>query len=236
MRPKHLIPNAVTLANIALGFLCMVAAARGHFETAVIYAFWAAICDLLDGRLARALDASTTFGMELDSLSDMVSFGMAPALLVYLSVLHKLPLGWPGAVIAIAFPLCGAIRLARYNSDKSAIGKVTFLGCPIPIAASYLWSMVLVRDALSMWAIAAGTLILAGTMVSTLKVPKFRKGEGLPAWMMFLGLGFFIVFLFRRDGLTWHIWNGWNIVLIICNYILLARKGHLHRREHLKAA
>ena len=114
--------------------------------------------------------------MELDSLSDMVSFGLAPALVIYLAVLHSL--GPVGLAIAIAYPLCGAIRLARFNSDSSGIGKVTFLGCPIPIAASYLWSMVLVRDSLSVWVIAAGTLFVAGAMVSTLKVPKFRKGEG----------------------------------------------------------
>jgi CDP-diacylglycerol--serine O-phosphatidyltransferase len=234
---KHLVPNAVTLANIALGFFGIIAAARGQFQHAVILLFCAALCDLADGKLARALNATSKFGMELDSLSDMVSFGVAPAVLVYLAVLA--PLGTVGAAIAIAVPLCGAIRLARYNSDSSGIGKVTFLGCPIPIAASYLWSMVLVRDSLNVWTIAAGTLIIAGAMVSTLKVPKFRKGEGLPQWTMFVGLAAFIAFLARPSGMTWHIWNGWNIVLIVANYVQLARKGHLQaarKERHLKAA
>ena len=237
MKAKHLIPNAVTLANIALGFLGMVAAARGQFERSVVFLFAAALCDLADGKLARALDATSKFGMELDSLSDMVSFGIAPAVLVYLAVLHSL--GTVGLAIAIAYPLCGAIRLARYNSDVSGIGKVTFLGCPIPIAASYLWSMVLVRDGLSTWMIAGGTLVMAGAMVSTLKVPKFRKGEGLPSWTMYLGLAAFIAFLVRPRALTWHVWNGWNIVLIVANYIQLARRGHLDgakKARHLKAA
>lgn len=237
MRAKHLIPNAVTLTNIALGFLSMVAAARGHFERAVILLFCAALCDLADGKLARALDATSKFGMELDSLSDMVSFGIAPAVLVYLAVLS--PLGPVGMAIAIAYPLCGAIRLARFNSDSSGIGKVTFLGCPIPIAASYLLSMVLVRDALSIWIVAGGTLVMAGAMVSTLKVPKFRRGEGLPQWTMFVGLAAFIAFLARPSALTWHIWNGWNFTLIVANYVQLARKGHLQaakKERHLKAA
>jgi CDP-diacylglycerol--serine O-phosphatidyltransferase len=237
MKAKHLIPNAVTLGNIALGFFGMVAAAHGQFDRAVLLLFCAALCDLADGRLARALDACSKFGMELDSLSDMVSFGIAPAVLVYLSVLH--PLGWLGAAVAIIYPLCGAVRLARYNSDVSALGKVTFLGCPIPIAASYLWSMVLVRDALNVWVIAGGTLVVAGAMVSTLKVPKFRKGEGLPFWMMLVGLAMFIAFLARPSGLTWHIWNGWNVVLIVVNYVMLSRRGHLaqaKRERHLKAA
>ncbi len=237
MKAKHLLPNAVTLGNIALGFFGMVAAARGQFERSVVLLFLAALCDLADGKLARALDATSKFGMELDSLSDMVSFGVAPAVLMYLAVLHKL--GPVGAVIAVVYPLCGAIRLARYNSDVSGIGKVTFLGCPIPIAASYLWSMVLVRDGLSVWMMAAGTLLLAGAMVSTLKVPKFRKGEGLPTWTMFIGLAAFITFLVRPMALTWHIWNGWNVTLIVANYVQLARHGHLQaarKERHLKAA
>jgi CDP-diacylglycerol---serine O-phosphatidyltransferase len=237
VKAKHLIPNAVTLTNIALGFLSIIAAARGQFDRAVILLFCAALCDLVDGKLARALDATSKFGMELDSLSDMVSFGIAPAVLVYLAVLA--PLGTVGAAIAIAVPLCGAIRLARFNSDVSGIGKVTFLGCPIPIAASYLMSMVLVRDSLNIWTIAAGTLVIAGAMVSTLKVPKFRRGEGLPQWTMFVGLAAFIAFLARPSGLTWHIWNGWNLTLIVANYVQLARKGHLQaarKARHLKAA
>jgi len=237
VRAKHLIPNAVTLANIALGFMGILAAAHGQFERSVVLLFAAALCDLADGKLARALNATSKFGMELDSLSDMVSFGLAPAVLMYLAVLHRL--GTLGLAICIIFPLCGAIRLARYNSDVSGIGKVTFLGCPIPIAASYLWSMVLVRDGLSVWAMAAGTLLVAGAMVSTLKVPKFRKGEGLPQWTMFVGLATFVAFLVRPSGLTWHIWNGWNLSLIVANYVQLARKGHLQaakKERHLKAA
>ena len=237
MRAKHLIPNAVTLANIALGFMGILAAAHGQFERSVVLLFAAALCDLADGKLARALNATSKFGMELDSLSDMVSFGLAPAVLMYLAVLHRL--GTLGLAICIIFPLCGAIRLARYNSDVSGIGKVTFLGCPIPIAASYLWSMVLVRDGLSVWAMAAGTLLVAGAMVSTLKVPKFRKGEGLPQWTMFVGLATFLAFLARPMALTWHIWNGWNVLLIVANYVQLARKGHLQaarKERHLKAA
>jgi CDP-diacylglycerol--serine O-phosphatidyltransferase len=237
VRAKHLIPNAVTLANIALGFMGILAAAHGQFERSVVLLFAAALCDLADGKLARALNATSKFGMELDSLSDMVSFGLAPAVLMYLAVLHRL--GTLGLAICIIFPLCGAIRLARYNSDVSGIGKVTFLGCPIPIAASYLWSMVLVRDGLSVWAMAAGTLLVAGAMVSTLKVPKFRKGEGLPQWTMFVGLATFIAFLARPMALTWHIWNGWNVLLIVANYVQLARKGHLQaarKERHLKAA
>src|SRR5260370_3016154 len=156
MKAKHLIPNAVTLANIALGFMGMVAAAQHQFERSVVLLFCAALCDLADGKLARALDATSQFGMELDSLSDMVSFGIAPSVLVYLAVLHVL--GVAGMIIAVVYPLCGALRLARYNSASGPLGKVTFLGVPIPLAAGYTPPIVIVRDGLSPWPIARRTL------------------------------------------------------------------------------
>ncbi len=228
MRAKHLVPNGVTLANISLGFLAILAAAEGQFDRAVVLLFVAAMCDTLDGRLARMLNATSRFGHELDSLSDAVSFGVAPAVLLYLAVLR--PLGLLGAAVALAYLLCGVLRLARFNMDTSEIGKRTFLGCPIPVAAGYVLSFVMVRGALPVWAVAAGTLWVAGCMVSTLKVPKFRKGEGLPVPMMLVGIAAFAVFLVRPSAITWHVWNGWNCVMILGNYVSLARDGHLRRR------
>jgi CDP-diacylglycerol--serine O-phosphatidyltransferase len=229
VQAKHLVPNAVTLANIVFGFLGIVAAAEGQFERSCILLFLGAVCDLADGRLARLLNASSKFGMELDSLSDVVSFGIAPAVLIYLSVLR--PLGHLGAAIAAFYALCGALRLARYNLDQGELGKVTFLGCPIPIAGGYLLSFVMVRNFMPVWSLALGTAAAAAAMVSTLKVPKFRKG-GLPIAMLFIGMATFIVFLAHATALTWHIWNGWNIVLIASNYIMLAKQGYLRRADH----
>jgi len=226
VKPRHLIPNAVTLANIALGFLGIVAAAQGHFQRAILFLFAGALCDLADGRLARALGATSHFGKELDSLSDMVSFGVAPAVLAYLAVLA--PLGVAGLAIALVFPLAGAVRLARYNIDTSEGSDQTFQGLPIPIAASYIWSFVIMRGAMSGWAMAGGVLLVAALMVSTVKIPKFRRG-GLPVWLMFLGLGAFIAFLARPSSLTWHLWNGFNVVMVALNYLML-RKGATARR------
>jgi CDP-diacylglycerol--serine O-phosphatidyltransferase len=224
VKPKHLVPNLFTLANIAFGFFSMIAAAQGQLDRSVTLLFGAAICDLLDGKLARMLDASTRFGMELDSLSDAISFGLAPALLVYLAVLHRL--GLVGAVIALAYILTAVVRLARYNVDTADIGHVTFQGVPTPIAAGYMLSFVLVRDALPLALVAGGTGLMALLMVSTLKVPKFRPG-GLPFAMLVFGIGTFIWFMVRPGALTWHVWNGWNFVLLIANYVLLSRRGYL---------
>jgi CDP-diacylglycerol--serine O-phosphatidyltransferase len=225
VRPKHLVPNGVTLANIAFGFLAMVAAANQQFERACVLFFCAALCDLLDGRLARMLNASSKFGMELDSLSDVVSFGIGPGFLVYQAVLKDL--GVVGIVISVAYVLCGALRLARFNVGGGPLSDVTFLGCPIPIAGGYILSFVMVRDALPAWSVALGTGLTALAMVSTIKVPKFRRGTGLPLPMLLLGIVSFSVFLARPSALTWHLWNGWNWVMIVCNYIFLGRKGLL---------
>ncbi|MFI5288739.1 MAG: CDP-diacylglycerol--serine O-phosphatidyltransferase [Polyangia bacterium] len=233
MRAKHLIPNAVTLANIAFGFLGIVAAAEGRFERSVVLLFCAALCDLCDGKLARLLKASSKFGMELDSLSDVVSFGIAPAVLIYLAVLERL--GALGAAIAVVYALCGALRLARYNTDSGPLSEVTFLGAPIPIAAGYIMSFVMVRNALPVWLVAGGTLWVAGCMVSTLKVPKFRSGSGLPSLMLLVGMVTFVVFLARPSAITWHLWNGWNVVLIVANYVYLGRRGHLESRREARA-
>jgi CDP-diacylglycerol--serine O-phosphatidyltransferase len=224
VQAKHLVPNAVTLGNIVFGFLGIVAAAEGQFERSCVLLFLGALCDLADGRLARLLDASSKFGMELDSLSDVVSFGIAPAVLVYLAVLK--PLGLLGAAISAAYVLCGALRLARYNLDSGKLGQVTFLGCPIPIAGGYMLSFVLVRNWMPIWSLAIGVALVAGCMVSTLKVPKFRKG-GLPIAMLFIGMFTFIAFLYAPSAITWHVWNGWNVVMIVSNYVMLWKQGHI---------
>lgn len=209
----------------------MLTAALENYPRAVYFLFGAALCDLFDGKMARWLDASTKFGMELDSLSDAISFGLAPALLVYLSTLHVLGpdqgvIGIGGAFIALAYALTAVVRLARYNVDDGKLGGVTFEGLPIPIAAGYMLSYVRVRDSLSLPVIAGGTLLLAVLMVSKLKIPKFRPG-GLRFSMLVFGIGTFVAFMLRPSALTWHIWNGWNFILVIANYVLLSKNGYL---------
>lgn len=224
MQLKHLVPNAVTLTNIAFGFLSIVAAAQGRFDQACLFIFVAGLCDMSDGKLARLLNATSKFGMELDSLSDAISFGVAPAFLVYFAVLKDL--GVPGLAVSIVYSLCGVLRLARFNVTSSDLSKVTFLGCPIPGAAGYIMSFVLVRGGLSPWLIAGGTAFVGLSMVSTLKVPKFAKG-GLPSVLLYIGIVFFAGLLLRPSALTWHIWNGWNLAMLATNYVVLHRRGFL---------
>ncbi len=132
---NRLIPNILTVLALCAGLTAVLYGFQGKWKFAVLAILLAAILDILDGRVARLLGGSTKFGAELDSLSDFVSFGVAPALLVFLwSLAGGHPIGW---VIALVFTVCAALRLARFNtrlgvSDMPAWASNFFTGVPAP--------------------------------------------------------------------------------------------------------
>jgi CDP-diacylglycerol---serine O-phosphatidyltransferase len=133
----RLLPNAVTVIALCSGLSTVYFALSARFELCVAAAGAAALCDALDGRLARMLDASSRIGAELDSLSDLVSFGVAPALVLYIWALEGTRLGW---IVALVFAVCMALRLARFNTlldveDEVPYAKEFFVGVPAPAAA-----------------------------------------------------------------------------------------------------
>ena len=137
-RGIYLLPNLFTIAGLFAGFYAIVSAMEGYFSNAAISIFIAMIMDFFDGRVARLTNTQSAFGAELDSLSDMVSFGVAPALVVYSWSLESLgKLGW---LAAFVFAAAGALRLARFNTQ--VMDKRYFQGLPIPAAAGILASMV----------------------------------------------------------------------------------------------
>lgn len=139
-RGIYLLPNLFTIAGLFAGFYAIVTAMEGYFSNAAIAIFVAMIMDFFDGRVARLTNTQSAFGAELDSLSDMVSFGVAPALVVYSWSLESLgKLGWLAAFI---FAASGALRLARFNTQVQMSDKRYFQGLPIPAAAGILASMV----------------------------------------------------------------------------------------------
>lgn len=139
-RGIYLLPNLFTIAGLFAGFYAIVTAMEGYFSNAAIAIFVAMIMDFFDGRVARLTNTQSAFGAELDSLSDMVSFGVAPALVVYSWSLESLgKLGWLAAFI---FAAAGALRLARFNTQAQIADKRYFQGLPIPAAAGILASMV----------------------------------------------------------------------------------------------
>jgi CDP-diacylglycerol--serine O-phosphatidyltransferase len=130
----YVLPNLFTLAALFGGFYAIVMAMNGHFENAAIGIFCAMVLDSLDGRVARMTGTQSAFGEQMDSLSDMVSFGAAPALVVYEWALKDL--GRWGWIVAFVYCACAALRLARFNTNIGVIDKRFFQGLPSPAAAA----------------------------------------------------------------------------------------------------
>ncbi len=143
-RGIYVLPNAITLAALFSGFYGIVMAINGRFEFACIAIFCAAVLDSLDGRVARMTNAQSAFGEQMDSLCDMVSFGAAPALIVYVWGLKDLgKAGWIPAFVYIAG---AALRLARFNVNIGVVDKRFFQGLPSPAAAAMVIGLVWVMD------------------------------------------------------------------------------------------
>lgn len=143
-RGIYVLPNAITLAALFSGFYGIVMAMNGRFEVACISIFVAAVLDSLDGRVARMTNAQSAFGEQMDSLSDMVSFGAAPALIVYIWALKDLgKAGWIPAFVYIAG---AALRLARFNVNIGVVDKRFFQGLPSPAAAALVMGLIWVMD------------------------------------------------------------------------------------------
>ncbi|MAM87817.1 MAG: CDP-diacylglycerol--serine O-phosphatidyltransferase [unclassified Hahellaceae] len=139
-RGVYLLPNLLTTASLFSGFYAIVAGMNGHFENAAIAIFVSMVLDGLDGRVARMTNTQSAFGAEYDSLSDMVAFGVAPALVAFSWVLSDLgKLGWIAAFIYVAG---AALRLARFNTQIGSTDKRYFVGLPSPSAAAIVAGMV----------------------------------------------------------------------------------------------
>ena len=168
----YLVPGFVTVVGFFCGFLGAMAALRGDFEYATKCIAIAIVFDGLDGRVARRLNATSEFGREFDSLSDLVAFGVTPGLLVYLWAFKPFIDDF-GILVAFVYVVCGAARLARFNITTSAEPKKHFDGLPIPGAAAAAAAVVYCWPApLTNWyvtaAMAAYMIVLAFLMVSTI--------------------------------------------------------------------
>lgn len=179
-RGLYLLPNLLTTGAMFAGFYAIVAGINGNFEAAAIAIFIAMILDGMDGRVARLTNTQSDFGVQYDSLSDMVSFGLAPALVIYqwsLSGLGKL--GWLGAFVYAA---AAALRLARFNTQASTADKRYFQGLPSPSAAALIAGTVWCGEYFSIDGVASFTLfafpatMVAGIlMVSNIRYYSFKQ-------------------------------------------------------------
>ena len=143
-RPRNrgviILPNGFTLASLFFGVFAIVAASRSQFDTAGLYVVFGGVCDALDGRVARATGTGSRFGSELDSLVDAITFGLAPAMIMYFAVLNRNGWDW---IFSFLFTACAVIRLARFNVEQAGRAKKYFHGLPSPAAgmtlATYYW-------------------------------------------------------------------------------------------------
>jgi len=172
----YLLPNFFTALSAFFGVMSIIASSQGKFEKAFVYIILSLIADGLDGRVARLTNTTSKFGVEFDSLADIVAFGVAPAMMLFFSIGEYY--GKFGALISGLFVVFGAIRLARFNVTTGEIDPRYFIGLPIPTAAVVLSSWIMLdlkyEGGLNLL-ILLGALFLAFLMVSNFRYPSFKK-------------------------------------------------------------
>lgn len=193
-----MLPSLFTTGNLFLGFWAIILTLHHQFAEAAPLIVWAIVLDLLDGRIARLTGTTSDFGAELDSLADAVSFGIAPAVLVYAWGLE--PLGRAGWLAAFLFAVCGVLRLARFNVQRKVVDSRYFVGLPIPAGAAQLATLVAFHPeppSGRVWTILAAALVVvvAFLMVSTFRYRSF-KGIDLRTRRSYINvLGIALLFL-----------------------------------------
>ena len=174
----YILPNLFTSGSLFAGFYSMVSTMNGDYRTAAIWVLVASIFDGLDGKVARLTGTSSKFGVEYDSLADVVAFGVTPGLLMYSWALR--PFGRLGWLAAFLFVVCGALRLARFNVQVTTVESKRFVGLPIPAAASMVSATVLLfyhfgwPSSYKKLAILILIYCLAFLMVSNIKYYSFK--------------------------------------------------------------
>jgi len=200
-RSIYLLPNAFTTAALFAGFYAVVQAMNNQFEAAAIAIFAAMVLDGMDGRVARLTNTQSAFGEQYDSLSDMTSFGVAPALVMYEWMLNELGRwGWLAAFVYVAG---AALRLARFNANIGVVDKRFFQGLPSPSAAAlvagYVWLAVdnklPIHDSFMAWTAFVVTMYAGIAMVTNVPFysgKSFALGRSVPFWVILLVVAAFV--------------------------------------------
>lgn len=200
-RSIYLLPNAFTTANLFAGFYAVVQAMNGRYEIAAIAIFAAMVFDGMDGRVARLTNTQSAFGEQYDSMSDMASFGIAPALVIYEWTLHGL--GRWGWLAAFVYVVGAALRLARFNTNIGVVDKRFFQGLPSPAAAAlvagFVWLAVDNKFSLQSgtiaWLAFALTVYAGIAMVSNAPFysgKTFALGRSVPFWVILVLVAVFV--------------------------------------------
>jgi CDP-diacylglycerol--serine O-phosphatidyltransferase len=210
LHKRQVAPNLFTIFNLFLGFFAIVSSTQGRYVTAAWLIIVAAVCDVLDGKIARATRSSSNFGIEFDSLADVVSFGVAPAIMIYLAQLNHL--GAFGLVISFTLLATGAIRLARFNSHVSGFAKSRFFeGMPIPSGAilisSYVlfsyhhWDIVRLPGFTVLLVLMASVLMVSTIEFDSMPQFSFRRGRRNTVQMLLVVGGISLALIYRGQVL-----------------------------------
>lgn len=243
----RLVPNVATMMGMCAGLTSIRFAMQDRWEAAVAAILIAGIIDGLDGRLARMLNASSRFGAELDSLSDFVCFGVAPAMMLYFWSLHEFgSIGW---ALSLLFAVCMMLRLARFNTQMLGEPEMPtwayrfFTGVPAPAAAALaMWPIVLtfqfgegIFD--SPYIVAPYGVLIAGLMVSRLPTFSFKKVKVPRAWVLplMLAFGTSVAFLVSSPWLTLSAIAATYFITMPLSYRSYRRMGVENQHEQDKA-
>lgn len=192
----YLLPNMITTLSMFLGFLAMVWAGQGRFEAACMAILLSAVMDGLDGKVARLTNTASEFGVQYDSLSDLVAFGLAPAMLLWQWQLQSF--NRVGIAAAFIYAACGALRLARFNVSTAAAGKRFFIGLPIPAGGctivTFVFFAALFPEVLQpvtpyvalLLALGVGTLMVSRVRYFSFKEYDFLRAHPVRAMLAFL--------------------------------------------------
>jgi CDP-diacylglycerol--serine O-phosphatidyltransferase len=212
------LPNLLTTVNMFFGFFAIIYSINGNFTWAAYAIVIGALFDQLDGRVARMTNSVSKFGAEYDSLSDLVSFGLAPGLLLFLWSLE--PFGRLGWLASFFYVACGALRLARFNVQSTSVEKAFFQGLPIPMAAGIVASSVLAfedleLDAARSWGLLAMTILLGFVMVSTFRYRSFKDLDfkrRLPFKYLVVGVFIFAAVAIRPETMLFVLFMTYAIL------------------------
>jgi CDP-diacylglycerol--serine O-phosphatidyltransferase len=245
------LPNLFTVSSIFCGVYSITLSAGeptgDNFYRAAVAIFFGSFFDAFDGRVARLTRTQSEFGVELDSLADVVTFGVAPAILVYKWALGGL--GFAGFFISSAYAACGAIRLARFNVIAHAESGTQryFIGLPIPLAAGMLVSVVIalntlrepVAEAVGLWPIATLVLVLSFLMVSTIRYRTFKEAglnpRTLLAFLVVIAVGVGVA-IRGRPSLVLLVYFSFYVLLGLAEEAMFGRKRRAAARAALEAA
>jgi len=241
-RGVYILPNLLTTASMFAGFYAIIASIQGHWEKAVIAILVSGFLDGLDGRIARLTGTVSRFGVEYDSLADLVAFGAAPAILIFTYALNSLGRwGWLAAFLYLA---CGALRLARFNTQVKTVDTRYFIGLPIPAAAGALALSVIntsqwhIPQEIVQYLLLTLTYFLSFLMVSTIRYYSFKDLEWVkhkPFRASVLGVLFLVVIMSHPFFMLWcisliYMFSG-PITLIY--YLMHRRKIQIKKKETL---